>query len=915
MSSVPAKKNRKVSCVHCRKLKRKCDGESPCSNCQKRNIVCEYSSTDRRSQRFSLVYIKSLETNAEIYENILNELVSLRGDKEALVAKLESLESTFPLTAPSRPLAQVSEEMASIQRSEESAESERAHLDDEENYYGPGSIYHFGEYTTPESSKESPSERIISSLETVHTNYNFIKSVVVNFFTHQWPSSNSYYLDKNAILTDLHKGNVFESPHLSEELLYAICANSESLSYEEADSYRLLALSKVYPAEVKSSIPLAQAYMLLAAHEFSLGKVTSGWQLSGSAMRMGYDLGFHHYGGPDATPQKNRLYFGFMYIDSYICMAVGRPYTIELKNMVVDRIPQEEDTDFYNLRDVVSLLELARPMLKATYEPVSFNKDPRINYLLKFNRSKMFNVKILKWKSDLPASSHWSLASLKAHDDLAFQNHNLKFLYWYVLLFVNKPFLHVPRQYSAAYIIEEMSKEVCLIVNSRLERMEVETRSSQLFPPDSFKFVRYEQTDPYHWATMDVCMITLLSHVIVTLIMDHPTHYLYLEKHLKTFTRYLNGVSARKYKCKSNAMERLLKRYFEWKSTRGDLTSKQSTSSMDTGVYEMKQLKETIDMPDESPYSTSTSTDHETPGSNYGVTSGSDSMSPSDRKLDDKTSTNQDPQISGRSSQRPPTIEEEPIFSQNTVYDAAMQQGQVGTFPQPSAPTMEQGKFDNSQVRPPYFVPPMPEYAQYPMAQQPQAYIPPQQVPPPPPHASSFHAPPPDTKPYNELPPNVQPNVIPPNAPSDHPMLYEPTPQSTHQNIHSGTQSTVSVPLSTMPTDPSLSSVPQITPNQYPQQYQQPFEHQPQGREEQAEPINAYDQGNVQSAPFYQAQMQQMQPSQSYTDFSGEQAPKDSDMVGQIIETLFRNTGEEFEAPIDQFNWEKLFDEKYAVMG
>ncbi|KAF3990207.1 hypothetical protein FT663_02218 [Candidozyma haemuli var. vulneris] len=892
-----SKKNRKVSCVHCRKLKRKCDGESPCSNCQKRNIVCEYSSTDRRSQRFSLVYIKSLETNAEIYENILNDLVSLRGDKDALSAKLASIEATFPLTGTSKPLEQVSEEMASIQSNEASAENERAHLDDEENYYGPGSIYHFGEYTTPESSKDSPSERTLTSLETVHTNYNFIKSIVVNFFTHQWPSSNSYYLDKNAILTDLHKGNIYESTYLSEELLYAICANSESLSYEEADAYKLLALSKVYPAEVKSSIPLAQAYMLLAAHEFSLGKVTSGWQLSGSAMRMGFDLGFHHQSGPETDARKNRLLFGFMLIDSYICMAVGRPNTITQNNVSVMRLPNEHDAEFHNIRDAVSLLELTRPMHKATYEPISFNKDPRINYLLKFNRSKMFNVKILKWKSDLDPASHWSYASLKASDDLAFQNHNLKFIYWYVLLFINKPFLHVPRQYSAGYIIEEMSKEVYLIVNSRLERMEMEARSQQLYPTDSFKFVRYDQSDPYHWATLDICMITLLSHVVVTLIMDHPNCYMYMEKHLKTFTRYLNGVSARKYKCKHSAMERLLERYRTWRASRTDLPSTRSAPS-ESEPYEMKQLKESIDAAESSPYSLSTGSEHaETPGSGYGVTSGSDSLSPFDKKVDDRKA-NEPRAYAPEQMPGNQNINQGPMYNQPPA-DAH------GHLPpphqqQPPLQMLEKVQFDNSQIKPPYYHGPPPhEYGQYPVPQ--------------PPHGPPFHhqAPPPNGPPPNQ-PPFPPPQMA-------HPMMYgQMPPQPPMADIQSTPHSNYSVPQSNPPMshEPSLASVPSFSGQAPPTEDSFRTAETSQIAEPQVDNYaGPYDGSMQQNINFYEAMTQPLPDSQGYNEFQGGQAPSSSgsDDVGQMMDTLFRNTGEEFEAPTDQFNWDKLFDEKYVV--
>lgn len=890
--SAQAKKNRKISCVHCRKLKRKCDGELPCLNCQKRNIVCEYSSTDRRSQRFSLVYIKSLETNAEIYEDILNELVLLRGDKDALAAKVGSLKSSIPVLSRPTPLELLLEEMASIQLNEVSAENERAHLDDEENYYGPGSIYHFGEYTTPQLLKSLPLEHTINTLETVQTNYDFIKSVVVNFFTHQWPLLNSYYLDKTAILTDLRKGNLYESSSISEELLYAICANSELLSYEAADAYKLLALSKVYPTEIKLLVPLAQAYMLLAAHEFSLGKVTSGWQLSGSAMRMGFDLGFHHHNDPNISPIKNRLFFGFMLIDSYICMAVGRPNTLTQNSLPVQRLPDEDDSTFYNLRDAVLLLELTRPMHKATYEPILFNKDPRINYLLKFNRSKMFNVKILKWKSDLDPESHWLYALLKALDDLAFQNHNLKFIYWYVLLFINKPFLHVPKQYSAGYIIEEMSKEVYLIVCLRLERMEREARAQQLYPLESFKFVRYDQSDPYHWATLDICMITLLSHVVVTLIMDHPNDYLYMEKHLKAFSRYLNGVSARKYKCKHNAMERLLERYKQWRASRPDLPPTKLASH--ESAYEMRQLKESID--ETSPQSLLTGSDHvETPGSNYNLTSGSETYLPFDKKMKSEIpETNHNP---------PPPFQAPPYQQQ------------------PPLQMMERVQFDDSQMGPPMYPPPPQSFGSFGIPQGPNGapYYHPQfpsgpqgppqglsQGPPqgPPPPVSHFAGPPNQGQPPPQMNPVVYGNV-PPHMPEVH-----STPHSTYNIPHS---------VSTVSGEPSLVSVPLFSETITEKATPDAQRSRHYSGHDSVAPSSAFGlngdlpQGNMQqNIDFYEAMTQPLPNTHGFNEFQTESAPAGDD-VGQMMDTLFSNTGEEFEAPTEQFNWDKLFNEKYAL--
>lgn len=568
--------SKKLSCLHCRRIKRKCDGDNPCSNCQKRNINCEYNQTDKRSQRFSVGYIKSLETNNDVYECTLATLVSLRDDPEKLQAKLDLLASSFPLQLDVAHAPHYERFNVDIKPDENNPHNEEPLID--EGYFGPGSIYHFGNLTKPE--KEALVRSLAVPAVSIVDNFDYVKGLVEYFFEHQHPTILSYYLDKETVLADLEKGRTGTME--CEELIYAICANCEAVSYDVADGYRNLVSQKLFLSNLQASVGIAQCFMLLAVHDISKGQISNGWLYSGIAIRMGYDLGFDTAKGPESVMQ-NRLCMGFILLDSYISLAVGRRTAVAQYGIPVSRLPLESNADFFHLKYAVQFVELTRPMLRATYEPVSFDKDPKINYLMKFNRSKAFNVKLLKWKSDLDKECHWLHATLKASKDLEAENHTVKYLYYYFLIFINKPFLHVPKQHSSVYIIEEIAKEMLVIVTARLEKLE----GSESPAPTRLSFT---QSDTYHWASMDSCMLILLSHVLVTLITEQPDHYLYLEKHFKVFARYMDITSPRKYKAEDNPVERLMSRYYAFKAT-----IKSTATDPEDRSLEMSQLKESIE--------------------------------------------------------------------------------------------------------------------------------------------------------------------------------------------------------------------------------------------------------------------------------------------------------------------------------
>lgn len=560
------KDRKKVSCVHCRRIKRKCDGDLPCQNCVKKSVPCEYSQMDRRTQRYSIGYIKSLETNNEVYESTLVHLVSLRNNPKELMAKLEALVSSFP---PSERLSDMANNFeTNIDKLDlktgntvDDAKIEALPLEPYQ-YFGPGSIYHYLNFLRPEkepiiAARESP-ENPGAGAVTIDEDYDYVALLVRQYFESTAPDIFKFLFDKDLIFAALDAHDL-EGPYLNEDLLYAICANSTTLSYGEADAYCDLVLELLFTTITPSSIALSQCYTMLAVHTLGKGQILKGWLLAGLGIRSGLEVGFDIEKDTDLPLTANRCFMGTTLIDTYICMSLGRKPTILNAQLPILRLPSESDVDFYNFKYCVELDHMSREMLYATYKPVLFGEDPRVNYLLKFNRSKAFNVKLLKWKLSLNPCCTWQYSLMKASSNLVNENHTLKYFYNYVLLFLNKPFLHVPKQHLTVYIFEEISKEMLLIVQQKLQMYE---EAGKVIPDPSdsnniSSMSLYSPSDSYFGASMDMCVLTLLCHVLVTLITSQPEEYMYLEKHFKVFAKFLQLCSPRKYKANNNPITRL----------------------------------------------------------------------------------------------------------------------------------------------------------------------------------------------------------------------------------------------------------------------------------------------------------------------------------------------------------------------
>lgn len=583
-----SEEKKKLSCSNCRKIKRKCDGGHPCSSCTKRNVTCDYNTTDRRSQRYSVGYIKSLETNNDVLEDALAGLVAIRDDPDALAAKLESLSLSFPKRV-ERPVDTPGDlNMDDEYEPSENEIADKPYITDSDQYFGAGSVYHVRGVPTQAQEPLLATSPLdlgpIDGVITLEQDFEYVTGLVRDYFTYQYYGTQHILLDKNRILYELENRNL-SGPFLNAELIYAICANSGKLTFKEADAYCDYVLKGLFLERITLSIAISQCYTLLALHCISKGQISKAWLFAGIGIRIGLDVGFDMSHGENSCPTSNRCFMGTLVMDQYFAMSLGRRSCLQQNSVPILRLNGESEVDYLNVKYSIELIEMTRHMVRLTYQPVTFDKDPKINYLLKFNRLKVFNMKLLKWRQNLDPACSWLYASLKSAKDLAIQNHTLKFLYYYLLIFLNKPFLHVPKQHSTVFLIEEMAKEVYLIVYQKLVKID-EENGTKLHGRDVNSAGPHTRSIKYSSASMDICVVMLLANVLLTLITSQPEHYIHLEKQFKAFAQYTNYIGLRKYDAVEKPMTVLLRKFEDFKAQ-----MKSEGSQTDGGCSDQEQIQ------------------------------------------------------------------------------------------------------------------------------------------------------------------------------------------------------------------------------------------------------------------------------------------------------------------------------------
>lgn len=455
-SKPPRIRSKGLSCQRCRVRKVRCDGGSPCGGCVKESTQCIRVTFDRRKERILHEYVDELQNRIDHLEGIIGKvrgLVSIDGSNDKIVDS----------------------DSSKVQDDYDRNEDDRYNMNTNMNHsstsgvYGPTSIF--------ESSSIQLSNR---DNEIKRLNYDpSILNCIKLFFIWQYPDHNMF-IYREAFLLD------FFNPkpgciYCSLELIYAICAMGLSMSYDlsiksKSRAYYQQARSLLLSKLDQTSIASMQALLCLSFYDISHGNNSSGWMLSGIAIRMGYDLGFQlnpnsWYINESITPLdcsiRSRIYWGFYAADHFISLLMGRPSSLKVSTSSIpetDELPDLEWIADYAyispgvdkreivyisapLNSIIKLIQISESMINDIFGCIT-DKQEISKFILNSNKLEFFNSQIQNWKRDLPSDLKWNRRDLLQNADNP-TTMSIRYYYYIVLLCLNRPFIEIMKNQSS----------------------------------------------------------------------------------------------------------------------------------------------------------------------------------------------------------------------------------------------------------------------------------------------------------------------------------------------------------------------------------------------------------------------------------------------------------------------------------
>ncbi|KAK6455441.1 uncharacterized protein RJT20DRAFT_47180 [Scheffersomyces xylosifermentans] len=522
-----SKKRQSTSCNLCRTIKRRCDGKSPCANCIKRSQTCTYPNVDKRKNRYTTDYIKNLESEYQKCKDALQTLVYLKADPASVIKKLNELPkvmgSITEAKEEEKKTAAVLDSGPRVYDQSSVSVYGPTSIYDESMIVSPYHRTSTTGYNSP-TSRESPMNGTCSSnTESIKQNLNsspgasghppipitspHVRPLLEVMFKYLDATFMSFLVYRDITLrlydelcaidpNDTEKYNevLYGFPNnqfISPELIYSFCALGATMLSQSDDARYFYDLSKNivfyenYPVPSplggryeepdvsnlkislkSSSFPRLQALLFLALCELSRGELTSSWQFTGMAFRMGIELGFDNSHkkcfNQDLEKLKNKLYWGCIIVDNFLGLIYGRNKMISYQ---FDYPIFDNDCNSTNLSTIISLVALSEPMFGVIYHSMPFTTidDSKKNFILRYNQLKEFNLQLIAWKRKVPPEFYWDKQTLLSRKNRS--DYTVEFTYFLVLIILNKPFLQIAKKSDMSFIID-MVDEFEIILKS-----------------------------------------------------------------------------------------------------------------------------------------------------------------------------------------------------------------------------------------------------------------------------------------------------------------------------------------------------------------------------------------------------------------------------------------------------------------
>ncbi|RLV90250.1 hypothetical protein JA1_004697 [Spathaspora sp. JA1] len=472
----------RLSCQRCRIRKVKCNFEIPCDNCIKVGVECVQTTADMRKKRPAVDYVNKLQAKVDVFTKFIQQFKTL----DSMESKTDLINQTdFDklVKEVSRPPPQ-----AIGSSSSSPAHMETHHHDEDEDraIYGPTSVYHDA---FPTSNSKLKNNRDSSQTINRMNKDSDILTCIKLFFTWQYPDHNMFIF-REAFLNDFVNPKP-TSLYCSQKLILSICALGARMSdddriYNKSKQYYLDAKTLLLNQLGQPSITSLQSFMLLAFYDICSGLNSSGWMLSGNAMRMGFDLGFQLNPQVWFVESKNkslsnldvdirsRIYWGCYMADHFISLLLGRPAVLKFSDASISEtndLPDSEGIDDFTyegyvkqqqigfhappqvkgsyisdpLRKIINLINISDNMLndifsKSEHEESNTSED--IDLISRWEKLIEYNAQIMKWKMSLPDDLQWNREKLKTTGENPTYS-CIRYYYYILLLCLNRPFVGI----------------------------------------------------------------------------------------------------------------------------------------------------------------------------------------------------------------------------------------------------------------------------------------------------------------------------------------------------------------------------------------------------------------------------------------------------------------------------------------
>ncbi|KAF7584923.1 putative uncharacterized transcriptional regulatory protein [Clavispora lusitaniae] len=485
------KKEMPLSCQRCRLRKVKCNFAHPCSSCVKLGVECIQVPNDMRKKRPPANYISSMEKKIDALSKFFTSMQRVPAEdrnkffeanatniasylnEDNTQAKASSADGKVPSSGKKRKTEDV--------RSTPSPTP----ITKIRPVYGPTSVYdNYTDHHRPKTQSLRKESREMTVLQNLSKDPDVLHCLKL-FFTWQYPDHNMFVF-REAFFIDFFNPKP-NSLYCSSVLVYSICALGSRMSdvdtiYFRSISYYNEARSFLLSNLEHPSITSVQSFLLLAFYDICNGNNSTGWMLSGDAMRMGFDLGFQlnpevwflKRHGTDFKPLdmaiRSRIYWGCYMADHFISLILGRPSLLKSSDASIPEtsdLPELEWIDDYKyipenvtnisdpLKNIINLISISDKMLndiftRSDHESVSHKESEQnedLNLVSRLNKLFSYNEQIMQWKANLPQDLNWDQESLKNTSDNPTIS-VVRYYYYIVILCLNRPFVGIVRDFK-----------------------------------------------------------------------------------------------------------------------------------------------------------------------------------------------------------------------------------------------------------------------------------------------------------------------------------------------------------------------------------------------------------------------------------------------------------------------------------